>query len=220
MKKLNNKMKHGFTLIEIVIVLAILGVLYFTLADSLFGKKEAMSMSNTIRISTNQLSEAISETKHSTRNFQDTGTISVWIRMGTKVGANDAGTDMNNSDAANEYIESIGLNGLCRYKVAPDALDGNTSSPGDNNLAVKVLQDCSEAARVFGWTDRQKKSSEDMFVQNMNGLALAGGNVVPVFNATNLKTYISGLAGDTTNNFDTTGGTNIDAKVGVRHFTK
>jgi prepilin-type N-terminal cleavage/methylation domain-containing protein len=208
MKK-RNSMRKGFTLVEIVIVLAILAALYFTLGDSLFGKKESMALENSIRITTSQIGEGISKVGENSDRFARVGSISVYVKMGSKVKAVDNGSDLVVNDNTAEYINSIGLNGLCHYYIAPD----KDNAGGTDNYGSQIIQDCSAAATAFGWDDRQKKESEDLFIKNMASLS------VTKIEEKQKATAIAASAGNAAFTEDSTT-TTIDAIVGVRYFSK
>jgi prepilin-type N-terminal cleavage/methylation domain-containing protein len=225
MKRLNGK--KGFTIFEIVIALAILGLLYFALSDSLFGKKSSIEMENSIETSVKQISEAINkvgmqntDARHPELKFMNTGTIEVWAKMGKKVMANDLNNNYITDEyrtGNHEYINSIGLNGLCHYYILPD-----TDYPDDNGTGIKydndtgnpgrglsILQDCSPAAKAFSWDEKQMKNSEEVFAKYIQGVA--SGKVLILYDGGAIKSF-NGLA------HIGIGGNTTDAEVVVRFF--
>ena len=197
-----------FSLIEILIAIAIGASITYLIWDSLAGKKETTDMTGSINTTTAQIAEGISQVGEASDRFAQIGAIPVFIKMGTKVQAEDTNNDLIKNDNTVEYIKSIGLNNLCKYYIAPDK-DTNTS--GTDNYGVQILMNCSSAATAFGWDDKQKKNAEDIFVKNMTSLSNT-----PI-STDSLATAISTSAG---NAAFTAGGSVKDAIVGIRYFSR
>lgn len=198
----NRNMKKGFSLVELVIVIVIMGVLSAVVFNSLSGTKDNIEIQNSISTTTRLIAEGISQYKENNDNsYKGIGATNVAMYLPSKV--EFTGT-LGAAAVATDYIKSLGLNGDCYYHIFEDKnKDGGTISYG-----VKVLMDCKNGT-LDSWTDKDKYKAEQLFISNMQ--KYSDSNISKVPNATALGAINAA--------FTETDNTPKNGIVGIRYFT-
>ncbi|VAY88225.1 hypothetical protein MNB_ARC-1_1134 [hydrothermal vent metagenome] len=222
--KINIKMKYGFSLVEVLIAIAIGLLVSILIFQALSGKKDTANLKQAISISATEILTAIQEYRSpdlNTPRFHKFGAASLAVYLSEELKVKDVGNNYIADNYQTEYITGLGLSGSCKYYMAPDLTSSSTLKPRE---AVLVLMDCRDAKNTEGWDERRLKAAEDMFRQTVNQLA-SSRNIDFIDNAvsvsrttayhslTTIPTTASAFTG-----FSTANGTKMDGAIGVRYF--
>ncbi len=208
MEKVRKNMKKGFSLVELVIVIVIMGILSAVVYNSLSGSKGNIEIQNSISSSVRQVTEAVSQYRannsvtaepYTGANINDA---SIYLPAAMSLGRNDGSEAvLGTSNLALDEVGSLGLNGQCEFSIAPD-LD---RAGGVANRGVKLFMDCSA---MTNWTDAERLKAETVFISNVTKYSSSDVLAVPATTVLGLENV----------NFTLTG-SNTDGIVGVRYFT-
>ena len=193
-RSVRKNFKKGFTLIEIIIVVVIIGILVSLFYPSIMSNKDKAIINSTVGNDVKLLSGAITEWK--TTSPDSNGTYSA---ITTKKVATYLPSGMN-YDTATDTIQSSGLNGGIAYQIISDKINTN----GDS---FKVYADFTAAITNNNYDDRIKTYAETVAMDKWKKLSTDKTDTTTVGNADGL---------DAANADFSTGGTTTDGKSGTR----
>ena len=141
-------MRKGFTIIEIVIVIAIIGAMMAIFGNKLFGFFEKADMQTTLNTDADMIFTAATNYKNSSPLADNT-----YKGITAEQLSKYVSDKMIFNDTTKE-LESLGLNGGCSYSLA--------QTPGDqNSYFMKV--DCTDAMNASNWAANSIGRMHDIF---------------------------------------------------------
>lgn len=191
-----SSLKKGFTLIEIIIVVVIIGILVGLFYPSIMSNKNKAVISSTVGNDVKLISGAIAEWKNTSPNSNGSYSAITTSEISTFL------PSTMEYDSTNDLIKSSGLSGGVSYKVLSDKI----STSGDS---FKVYMDFTTAVNNNNYDDRTKTYAEKVAMDKWKKLSTdkTSGD-------TTEQDAADGL-GDPDAAFST-GGTAIDGKAGTR----
>ena len=195
------KMRGGFTLIELIVVMIVLAVLVGIAIVKIMNSSKETEIKDTLRTDISQIVRAANNWRQN-----DTGSDGTYNNITT---GSLCDYLPNNMQCDNNYIYSSNFHdstgkGRIEYKIASDKLSTN----GDS---FKIFVDASPLASANHWEARFKSKIEKLASNVMKKSSTQPNSYVEVRNATDI--------GNPNDNFNTDGGSNTDAKVGGRYIT-
>ena len=187
--------RGGFTLIEIIIVVVIIGMLVGLFYPSIFSNKNKAVISATVGNDVKLLSGAITEWRNTSSDSDGT-----YKNITTAEIAAYLPSSMT-YDSGNDVIKSSGLDGGITYQIISDKINNE----GDS---FKIFADFTQAKQNNNFDDRATRYAEKTFISKWIKISTANQTTGDE-NATAL-----GKANDV---FTTDGGNDKDGKVGVRN---
>jgi prepilin-type N-terminal cleavage/methylation domain-containing protein len=142
------KMKKGFTIIEIVIVIAIIGAMMAIFGNKLFGFFEKADMQTTLNTDADMLFTAATNYKNSSPLADNTYQSITAEQLSKYV------SDKMKFNTTTKELESLGLNGGCSYSLA--------QTPGDTN-SYFLRVDCTDAMKASNWAANSNGRMQDIF---------------------------------------------------------
>jgi len=193
-KSINKNFKKGFTLIEIIIVVVIIGILVSLFYPSIMSNKDKAIINSTVGNDVKLLSGAITEWK--TTSPDSNGSYS---SLTTDKIVPYLPSSMTYDGTS---IHSSGLNGGIAYQIESDKINTN----GDS---FKVYSDFTAAITNNNYDDRIKTYAETVAMDKWKKLSTdkTAGDTTVVGDATAIGSA---------NDVFTTGGTTKDGKSGTR----
>lgn len=222
--KNNLNKKTGFSIIEIVVVIAIIGVLMALFGGKMFSFLEKTDLQSTINQDGDTLSKSALNYKSNSPISEGTFKGITTHQLGKYVTdkmdlvESDGTTASNGADDGGELLQSLGLNGGCTYEVSPDNKQTSAGADVDNsgNYAIQIFMDCSNATTQYNWSDRTQAQAEDVFFGALKKRSLSP--VKAVSNATAKSTV--GTTLDSNGRVPVTeivtGGNEFDGKMLIR----
>lgn len=158
-KSMKNIKRKGFSLIELIFVIIIIGVLAFMATNYAVGQSDKIEVSSTTMQINRDISIAMSDYK---RNYyladkKYTGATAETIFMYLP---NSSDYELTGTGATSK-INHKSLLGFY-FEIAPD------SYGGVNNLKYKVFFDGSEAKLAKGWSDEKARQIESEIASHFN----------------------------------------------------
>lgn len=199
--------RKGFTMIELIAVVVIIGGLIYLVYSRVSATKQMEQISSAIRNDTNMIIQALMKYKDQDPSADSTYkginaealsyyTEGALVYDQTKKVITSSGLKLQEKNVDGKKL------GGCSYKFAPDTYSGK------NNYSVKVVMDCSQAVAKYSWNTEMSKKAEKIF----NDAIMAKSN-----STEKTTDYTAKDIGNANAGF-TTGGTTTDAIVGVRHL--
>ena len=148
-------MKKGFTIIEIVIVIAIIGAMMAIFGNKLFGFFEKADMQTTLNNDVDMVFQGITNYKNSSpksnNRFDNLTSTELSKYVSDKMILN------------NGKLDSLGLAQGCNYTVE------STDEDGDSKFTeYKVLVDCTAASSDLSWTSQSIGRMQDIIERAFN----------------------------------------------------